>query len=56
MSVSPQLLSFLTDLKQNNSREWFAIQKDIYDQEKANFDKYIGDLILEFEKKVVYEN
>lgn len=48
MSVSPQLLSFLTDLKQNNSREWFAIQKDIYDQEKANFDKYIGDLILEF--------
>jgi len=48
MSVSPQLLSFLTDLKQNNSREWFAIQKDIYDVEKANFDTFIGDLIQEF--------
>lgn len=48
MSISPSLLSFLTALKQHNSREWFAENKAIYELEKALFDQYIEILIQEF--------
>jgi uncharacterized protein (TIGR02453 family) len=48
MSISPSLLSFLTALKQQNSREWFAENKAIYESEKALFDQYIEKLIQEF--------
>lgn len=58
MSISPGLLTFLTDLKANNSREWFAANKGVYDLEKGKFDKLIEQLILsysEFENMVGVE-
>jgi len=48
MSISPHLLPFLAELKLNNSREWFASKKGLYDVEKANFDSFIGELIQGF--------
>ncbi len=48
MSVSPDLLRFLTDLKANNSREWFAANKSVYDLEKQKFDQLIERLIQEY--------
>jgi uncharacterized protein (TIGR02453 family) len=45
MSISPGLLVFLKDLKGNNSKEWFASNKAIYDKEKASFDSLIEVLI-----------
>ncbi len=48
MSISPSLLVFLSELKQHNTREWFAANKATYDAEKAKFDQYIEKLIDEF--------
>lgn len=48
MSISPSLLGFLTELKQHNSREWFAEHKSRYEQEKTLFDQFIEKLIQEF--------
>ena len=48
MSVSPDLLRFLTDLKSNNSREWFAANKSMYDEEKRKFDMLIESLIVQY--------
>jgi uncharacterized protein (DUF2461 family) len=46
MSISPGLLTFLSDLKANNSREWFAANKALYDLEKGKFDELIESLIV----------
>jgi uncharacterized protein (DUF2461 family) len=37
--VNPSIFKFLTDLKNNNTREWFAKNKDYYLEEevKKNF-------------------
>ena len=48
MSISPSLLAFLSELKQHNSREWFAEHKASYESEKAIFDGLIEQLIQEF--------
>jgi uncharacterized protein (TIGR02453 family) len=48
MSVSPSLLIFLNELKQFNSREWFAENKARYASEKAIFDALIEELIQQF--------
>jgi uncharacterized protein (DUF2461 family) len=48
MSISPNLLVYLSDLKQHNSREWFADNKGRYEVEKAIFDGYIETLIHEY--------
>lgn len=48
MSISPSLLAFLSELKQHNSREWFAEHKASYESEKALFDGLIEQLIQEF--------
>jgi uncharacterized protein (TIGR02453 family) len=48
MSISPNLLVYLSDLKQHNSREWFADNKGRYETEKAVFDGYIETLIHEY--------
>ena len=48
MSISPGLLTFLSDLKANNSREWFAANKGVYDLEKGKFDELIESLIVAY--------
>ncbi len=48
MAISPLLLSFLSKLKSNNSREWFGINKPDYDLVKINFDALIEQMIVDF--------
>ena len=43
-------LKFLTDLKKNNNREWFAINKARYDAAKSDFHQFIASLILKASK------
>lgn len=39
------VIDFLTDLKANNNREWFAEHKDSYVKAKDNFEAFISELI-----------
>ena len=48
MSLSPSLLAFLRDLRVNNTREWFAENKAVYELEKKGFDAWTTELISEF--------
>ena len=48
MSLSPSLLAFLLDLKSNNSREWFGVNKGIYTDLKIKFEEFVAQLIIEF--------
>ena len=48
MPLSLSLLAFLRDLRVNNSREWFAENKAIYEKEKKGFDAWTSELITEF--------
>lgn len=42
ISFSPDALSFLSDLKANNEREWFAAHRKIYEAEVKNPTKRFG--------------
>lgn len=44
------ILRFLTELKQNNSREWFTSNKGWYDQVKAEFEVIGARLMVEISK------
>ncbi|NQW75401.1 MAG: DUF2461 domain-containing protein [Cytophagales bacterium] len=48
MSLTPSLLAFLLDLKSNNSREWFGVNKASYTVLKVKFEEFVAQLILEF--------
>ncbi|MEY4526064.1 MAG: hypothetical protein RIR57_1435, partial [Bacteroidota bacterium] len=48
MSLSPSLLAFLRDLRVNNTREWFAENKAVYEKEKKGFDAWTTELISVF--------
>jgi uncharacterized protein (TIGR02453 family) len=48
MPLSRALLAFLRDLRVNNSREWFAENKAMYEKEKKGFDAWTSELITEF--------
>ncbi|MCD4697872.1 MAG: DUF2461 domain-containing protein [Bacteroidales bacterium] len=39
------VIPFLSDLKQNNNREWFRANKKNYDQAKSEFESFINVLI-----------
>jgi len=41
------ILSFLSTLKENNNREWFAENRAWYDRSKADFEKLTAALIIE---------
>jgi len=45
--LSPQTLNFLTDLSQNNNREWFQENRKRYEQAKADFTKLVEKLLGE---------
>lgn len=44
------ILRFLTELKENNNREWFTQNKNWYDQVRAEFETISKDFILEISK------
>lgn len=44
-SISKDTLIFLKDLKANNDRDWFAANKDRYEEAKANFDLFVDEMI-----------
>lgn len=48
MSIPSSLLTFLTDLKENNTREWFGENKDRFLVQKLAFDQFTIQLISLF--------
>ncbi len=50
------ILAYLTDLEQNNNREWYHANKERYQAANADFERFIGALILligEFDASVL---
>lgn len=45
-----EILSFLSELKQNNNREWFAQNKHRYDSTRSDFEIFSRSLITEIGK------
>ncbi len=45
--LDPSTFAFITDLGQNNSREWFEENRDRYDAARADFLSFIGVLLME---------
>jgi uncharacterized protein (TIGR02453 family) len=43
--ISQKSLSFLTDLKHNNNRDWFISQKKRYDEYKADYHRVIAEFL-----------
>src|SRR5512136_197267 len=39
------ILSFLEQLQENNNREWFQVNKILYEKAKAEFEEFINSLI-----------
>ncbi|MFL0161824.1 DUF2461 domain-containing protein [Aquirufa salirivi] len=48
MSIPSSLLTFLSDLKENNTREWFGENKDRFLEQKSAFDQFTIQLISLF--------
>lgn len=44
-TITPNTLRFLSDLKYNNYKEWFADHKDEYLRAKSDFEQFIDSLI-----------
>ena len=43
-------LKFLKDIRKNNNREWFAANRERYDNVKEDFEQFIAALIIELTK------
>ena len=39
------IINYLTDLAQNNNREWYHANKKRYNEANAEFERFIGELI-----------
>jgi len=50
MSLQKDILQFLTELNQNNNREWFHENKARYDRLRIGFEEMVGMLIAEIAK------
>lgn len=42
--LPPETLSFLTQLRENNNREWFEANKEQYEAARGNFEDFTGSL------------
>jgi len=40
-----KVFKFLTDLKENNNREWFQANKEVYQIVKSSHESFVGDII-----------
>ncbi len=45
MKILPSTLEFLKNLKENNTREWFAAHKTEYESAKENFKSFVNQLL-----------
>jgi uncharacterized protein (TIGR02453 family) len=45
MKILPSTLEFLKNLKENNTREWFAAHKTEYESAKDNFKSFVNQLL-----------
>lgn len=43
--IKPETLSFLTEIVENNNREWFALHKDRYETARADVLAFVEELI-----------
>ena len=50
MMIEKSTLKFLTDLKNNNKRDWFLANKSAYEKAKTNFIEFVQNLIDEVAK------
>lgn len=48
--LDPGTVDFITDLRQNNNREWFEDNRDRYEDARADFISFIGVWLMEIEK------
>lgn len=55
MTISPSLFKFLKDLKKNNNREWFHINKPRYEGHQTFMKKFVAELQIEMEKQDLIE-
>lgn len=46
-TIKPETLTFLKDLTQNNNREWFTENKNLYTQSQENVIAFLDELIKE---------
>jgi uncharacterized protein (TIGR02453 family) len=49
--IHPDTLTFIADLKENNTREWFQVNKERYDNAQANVIAFAGKLIEALSKE-----
>ncbi|QNL51158.1 DUF2461 domain-containing protein [Olivibacter sp. SDN3] len=56
MHISPSTLSFLSDLKNNNNREWFQENRDLYEAAHQNVKDFVAALIVSLSKIDPYIN
>ncbi len=48
--ISPAVLEFLTQLKENNNREWFQAHKPAYEKVKKEVEAFVASVIVEVAK------
>jgi uncharacterized protein (TIGR02453 family) len=51
------IFEYLTDLEQNNCREWYHANKDRYQKANADFERFIEELIIaigEFDSSIIH--
>ncbi len=52
-TIQASTFAFLTDLKANNNREWFAVNKSRYEQAHQNVIQFADSLL---EKMILHDN
>jgi len=45
MNISKETMKFLDDLRNNNSRDWFNKNRQLYDMARADFNRFVEGLI-----------
>ncbi|MCL1912916.1 MAG: DUF2461 domain-containing protein [Eubacteriaceae bacterium] len=53
------IFAYLSDLSQNNDREWYRLNKSRYQEANADFENFIGQLIAhisEFDESIAHNN
>ena len=48
--LQPSTIKFLKDLRKNNNREWFDVNRKRYETAKEDFNQFLATLIKELTK------
>lgn len=54
-TIPASALTFLTQLKQNNNRDWFAAHKDEYTTQLAHIENFASQLLTEMNHHDIIE-